>query len=129
VGSSPAETTDEVVQPEPVVSLGDVANDWLCLWCHNVVANEKDRFHYHGQSEFFFSNPQGIGFAILTFARTLGCVQQGLPTAQDTWFPGYAWCYSQCDECGMHLGWHYSGKQDFAGLIKARIVRAVHVRN
>jgi hypothetical protein len=107
---------------------GQSAGDWLCAWCHNRVANEKDRFRYEGKNEFAFSNPDGIAFVILTFDQTVGCSQTGVPTLEHTWFPGHAWSYGQCDRCGQHLGWFYSGHHDFVGLIKDRLVRTC-VRN
>ncbi len=122
-----------VVEPEAVSetdpSAGDTENDWLCAWCHNRVANERDRFPYNGKDEFAFRNPEGIRFEIITFARTLGCQETGTPTLEHTWFPGYAWSFCLCDNCGQHLGWSYSSKIEFAGLIIARIVRALCVRN
>ena len=116
-------------QPETATLTGDNSSDWLCAWCHNRVASEKDRFPYNGKDEFTFRNPQGIRFAIITFSKTLGCRQEGVPTLKHTWFPGYAWSYCQCDRCGQLLGWSYTGHIEFAGLIIARIVRALCVRN
>ncbi len=107
----------------------DPAGDWLCAWCQNRVAHESDRFQYNGQGEFTFSNPERIRFTILTFSRTLGCRETGVPTLAHTWFPGHAWSYCQCGRCGQHLGWYYAGPSEFVGLIKDRIVRAVLVRN
>ncbi len=122
-----------VVEPEVLSetapSNGDTETDWLCAWCHNRVANEKDRFPYDGKDEFTFSNPEGIRFAIITFARTLGCRETGAPSLEHTWFPGHAWSFCLCDHCGQHLGWYYSGQHEFAGLIIARIVRALCIRN
>ena len=113
----------------PETAAGDPEGDWLCAWCHNRVANEKDRFPYNGKDEFTFSNPQGMRFAIITFSQTLGCREAGKPTLEHTWFPGHAWSYCQCDRCGQHLGWYYAGQHEFVGLIKARIVRALCIRN
>ena len=104
-------------------------NDWLCAWCLNRVASEKDRFSCDGKDEFAFSNPEGVHFEILTFSQTLGCREAGIPTLQHTWFPGHAWSYCQCDRCGKHLGWYYLGQHTFAGLIKRHITRALNVRN
>ena len=122
-------TAEPDAQPDTATSVGDTASDWLCASCHNRVANEKDRFPYNGKEEFTFRNPEGIRFEIITFSRTLGCRKEGVPTIEHTWFPGYAWSYCQCDECGQHLGWYYAGTIEFAGLIIARIVRAVCARN
>jgi len=116
-------------ETDTATALGDNESDWLCAWCHNRVASEKDRFPYNGKDQFAFSNPEGIRFAIITFSRTLGCRETGRPTLEHTWFPGHAWSYCLCDNCGQHLGWYYAGQHDFAGLIVARIVRAVCVRN
>ena len=65
------------VELQTAPSVGDNENDWLCAWCHNRVANEKDRFSYNGKDEFTFANPEGIRFAIITFSRTLGCREAG----------------------------------------------------
>lgn len=124
----PAVGVVETAQPETRTRARpqgvDAANDWLCAWCLNRVASEKDRFRYEGRSEFRFQNPAGVWFDIITFARTLGCRQTGLPTLEDTWFPGYAWSYCLCARCGIHLGWYYDGPTAFAGLIRERLVRA-----
>jgi hypothetical protein len=120
--------TLEIAEPEIATrarsSSGDSANDWLCAWCLNRVASEKDRFCYDGKNEFTFRNPEGVRFVILTFSRTIGCRQAGIPTLEDTWFPGHAWSYCLCDNCRTHLGWQYAGPSEFAGLIRDRIVRA-----
>jgi hypothetical protein len=117
------------VQPDIATSTGDTANDWLCAWCQNRVANERDRFPYEGKDEFTFANPEGISFAIITFSRTLGCRESGAPILEHTWFPDHAWSFCLCDQCGQHLGWYYNGLHEFAGLITARIVRAACIRN
>lgn len=115
--------------PRTATSLGDAGGSWLCAWCHNRVANEKDRFLYDGKDEFIFANPEGIRFAILIFSRILGCREVGAPTLEHTWFAGHAWSFCHCDRCGRQLGWYYVGQHQFAGLIKRRIVRALYVNN
>ncbi len=116
-------------QPNPAPAEGDAAGDWLCAWCLNKVANESDRFAYEGRNEFTFANPAGVRFEIITFSKTVGCRQSGTPTLEHTWFANHAWSFCQCDRCGQHLGWYYTGPHDFAGLIKNRLVRGLHVRN
>ena len=117
------------LESRTAAATGSSEGDWLCVWCHNRVANESDRFEVGGQNEFSFKNPEGIRFEIIAFRQTYGCRQSGVPTLQHTWFPGYAWSYCQCAECAQHLGWYYTGPNEFAGLIKARIVRALYLRN
>ncbi len=125
--------TPPVAEPEiaqrSASTSGDTAGDWLCAWCHNRVANEKDRFPYNGKDEFTFANPEGIRFAIITFSRTLGCQEIGAATLENTWFAGHAWSFCQCDRCGQQLGWFYAGLHQFAGLIKDRLVRSLDVHN
>ncbi len=122
-----------VAEPEvgsrTTTQAGDPAGDWLCAWCLNRVANERDRFRIGGQDEFAFTNPAGFKFEIITFSETQGCRETGEPTLEHTWFPGYAWSFCQCAECGQHLGWCYAGADHFVGLIKERIVRALYIRN
>jgi hypothetical protein len=133
VATEAAVLTPAVAEPETLLltatSQGDTARDWLCAWCHNRVANEEDRFPYNGKDEFTFANPEGTRFEIITFSRTFGCREVGTPTLDHTWFAGYAWSFCQCDRCGQQLGWYYINELQFAGLIKGRIVRALHVNN
>lgn len=103
--------------------------DWLCSWCHSRVANEQDRFKFEGQDEFTFSNPEGLRFDIITFSETHACSESGVPTLEHTWFADHTWSYCLCTHCGRHLGWYFAGQYEFAGLVKDRIVRALHVRN
>jgi hypothetical protein len=123
------ELAEPEAQTRTTAGESDPANDWLCAWCLNRVASEKDRAHPGGQSESSFVNPQGVWFHILLFSRTLGCHETGEPTLEHTWFPGHAWSYCVCASCGVHLGWYYSGPGEFAGLIRDRIVRALLIRN
>jgi len=121
-------TVNPATIPRPATAIGG-EGDWLCVWCLNRVANERDLFNYEGKDQFVFSNPEGIRFEIITFSRTLGCLPSGTPTLEHTWFPGHAWLFCMCDRCGCHLGWYYAGPHDFAGLIADRIVRAGCIRN
>jgi len=123
----------ELATPEGLnqeqADLEDVARDWVCVWCRQKVASDKDRWFHQGRSEFSFENPEGLRFEILTFSRTLGCRNVGMPTLEHTWFAGYAWSYCVCAGCRSHLGWYYTGPGSFAGLIRSRILRAAWVSN
>lgn len=129
LGTGAVESMEPEVRTRAQPATSDAATDWLCAWCLNRVANERDRFTCDGRSEFTFTNPHGVCFHIVTFARTLGCEDVGTPTFEDTWFPQHAWSHCLCDRCQNHLGWHYVGPNEFAGLIRDRIVRAATVRN
>ncbi len=122
-------TAEPEMQTRAAASTGGSEDDWLCVWCHNHVSSECDRFSFEGKSEFAFTNPEGIHFVVLTFSETCACRETGQPTLEHTWFPGHAWSYCQCGQCGQHLGWFYAGPHKFAGLIKPRLVRAAYLRN
>jgi hypothetical protein len=123
------DTAETVPESRVVTAPADTEGDWLCAWCLNRVAHERDRFQYEGRQEFSFSNPDGIRFEIITFSQTLGCQESGVPTLEHTWFPAHAWSFCQCNHCGRHLGWYYAGQHNFAGLIKDRITWALLMRN
>lgn len=108
---------------------GNSADDWLCAWCLNRVSKEQDRFSYQGADEFTFTNPAGLQFEIITFSQAAGCRGAGAPTLDHTWFAGHAWSFGHCQACGQHLGWFYTGPQEFVGLIKNRIVRSLCLSN
>ncbi len=122
-------TSEPVLEGRVATAVSDAEGDWLCAWCLNRVANEKHRLKLEGKDEFTFSNPAGIVFEIITFSQTLGCEETGIPTLEHTWFAGHAWSFCECDRCGQHLGWYYTGPLDFVGLITERIRRALLVRN
>ena len=124
-----AGVAEPLLETRSLPQLGAAGEDWLCAWCLNRVANESDRFKYEGRDEFAFSNPVGIRFEIITFSRALGCGSAGIPTLENTWFPGHAWRFCHCDQCGQQLGWAYSGQHEFIALIKDRIVRGTLARN
>lgn len=73
-----------------------------------------------GQS---FENPAGMVFVIARFDEAPGCVAEGEPTLEHTWFAGFAWQIANCRNCGAQLGWRFSdGSSAFWGLILARLV-------
>jgi hypothetical protein len=123
------ETVETGQETRTVPSEAQAEGDWLCAWCYHRVANESDRFTFQGNDEFLFSNPAGLRFHILLFSQASGCAESGIPTLEHTWFSGHSWSFAQCAACGQHLGWFYTGPQEFVGLIKDRIVRGLCVRN
>jgi len=110
-------------------ALADAENGWLCALCHHRLASDRDRLQFGSQSEFAFANPAGVPFLIITFSEASGSRDQGDPTLEHTWFPGHAWSFCVCGECGQHVGWCYHGAGSFVGLIQNRIVRALNVFN
>ena len=121
--------SEPALDTRTAVAIGDAEGDWLCAWCLNRVANERDRFKYDGKDQFSFCNPDGVRFHIMTFSVIKGCRQAGAPTLEYTWFSGHAWSFCLCEGCGQHLGWYYAGEHHFAGLITDRLIKGQCVRN
>ena len=56
-----------------------------------------------------FVNPHCWVFHVVTLDH-VACQLEGEATAEDTWWPGYAWTCAHCS-CGQHLGWHFRGEE------------------
>jgi hypothetical protein len=79
-----------------------------------------------GGHERVFINPAGRVFRIACFRETPGARDEGRPTEEFTWFPGYAWNLAICLGCGVHLGWRFEGTAMppvFFGLIKTALTQ------
>ena len=105
------------------------ADDWLCIVCNKKITSDKNKIEYNEQSEFQFINPGGYYYNILTFSSADGCKEMGEPTIEFTWFTGHNWSYAVCSRCSNHLGWKYTGKYSFYGLIKSRLVKGAALFN
>ena len=119
------------VQQEPEVKVKTElqSEDWLCLKCSKKITTDKERFLYNNESEFQFTNPNGFVFDIITFDSADGCHEEGIPTMEFTWFSGHSWSFALCSRCGLHLGWKYTGKFSFYGLIRARLIKGAALFN
>jgi hypothetical protein len=104
-------------------------DDWLCLRCSKKITGDRERFLYENRSEFQFANPDGYVFDIITFRNADGCREEGVPTFAFTWFKDHSWSFAFCSRCGLHLGWKYSGKYSFYGLIKVRLIKGAALFN
>lgn len=90
----------------------------LCRNCSYIITLMDYKIEIDGRHRYTFKNPTGIVYTIGCFSKAVGCFNFGDPTEQYTWFPGFTWCYANCINCFMHLGWFYqSGEKYFYGLI------------
>lgn len=97
----------------------------LCAACGTPVTSDEDRIAMAGRHEHRCVNPHGILFHIGCFRSAPGCRVWGAATTEFTWFPGFAWRYAECKNCGVHLGWLYEGEaESFFGLILARLAQS-----
>jgi hypothetical protein len=79
-----------------------------------------------GSHQHVFTNPAGITYQICCFSSAGGCVIYGIPTAEFSWFSGYAWTIALCANCLLHVGWYYqSEKSCFFGLIPDHLIRKI----
>lgn len=107
---------------------GNGSKVFLCLQCSLAVSTSDRIIEIDGRRRHRFVNPMGIPFDFMTFMSCPGAAPVGPPTAEHTWFPGYAWRLALCHGCGSHLGWHYSrevptqGPSEFWGILTAHVL-------
>ena len=95
---------------------------WVrCRNCHNKIALFSDKISINGNDSYIFQNPAGIFFRIVCFANAPGSIIVSEFTDEHTWFTGYQWSISLCCLCRIHIGWLYSGPDEFYGLIADRL--------
>ena len=128
---NPNQNNVNITEPEREVKVQTELkpDDWLCLACNKKITEDKERFPYDGETEFQFRNPDGYVFDIITFSTAEGCREEGTPTIEFTWFKNHSWSFAVCSRCGLHLGWKYTGKYSFYGLIKSRMVKGIALFN
>jgi hypothetical protein len=101
---------------------GDADGRWYrCRRCGSRIARTADRIRINGRMSHVFNNPAGYIFEIGCFAAAEGCVNEGQPTLEFTWFDGFSWRFALCGNCRTHLGWFYQAMKSasFYGLILA----------
>jgi len=92
----------------------------FCRQCGHIITSHSLAVQPH---ENTFRNPAGYSFHVLSFSDAPGAAEVGDATEFATWFSGYAWSYALCQKCKAHIGWWFSGKDSFVGLIATRLVR------
>ena len=60
-----------------------------------------------GSAERVFFNPAGVMMEVVTLTRAVNLAEEGVPTEEFSWFPGYAWRFAHCGGCGRQLGWRF----------------------
>lgn len=99
---------------------------WWCAACTTRIARDDARIERSGAHRHRLVNPAGALFELGCFAAAPGCVVDGEPTTEHTWFAGFAWSYALCANCRDHLGWCFEGDgARFFGLILTRLIGPV----
>lgn len=80
-----------------------------CRSCDTKIVEKSDLFSMSLDGPLgAYVNPNGWVHETLTFYRASGIRLRGKPTAQNSWFPGYAWTIAECAQCADHLGWRFT---------------------
>ncbi|XP_048589139.1 protein cereblon isoform X1 [Nematostella vectensis] len=80
-----------------------------CRDCNSTIAYKNELFSMSLDGPLgAYVNPGGFVHETLTFYKALGIRLRGHPTAENSWFPGYAWTIAECQQCSNHLGWRFS---------------------
>jgi hypothetical protein len=95
---------------------------WCCAACGLNITDREQSILVAGRHVHRCTNPAGFAFEIGCFRQAPGCVAAGEPTLEWTWFAGYRWQIALCRQCGVHLGWRYTGEDSFFGLILDHLV-------
>jgi hypothetical protein len=92
---------------------------YYCLICRHLIATAAQITEVNGHHRHVYSNPVGNVFEIGCFNNASGCISQGIPTIECTWFAGFSWSFTLCGQCHTHLGWKYTSHNhgSFFGLI------------
>ncbi|XP_063684815.1 protein cereblon-like isoform X2 [Bolinopsis microptera] len=81
--------------------------DYCCQLCGKDIINSSRLVSMSADGSFFV-NPQGFAFELITAYSVQHAIADGVPTTQDSWFPGYAWSYLKCLRCDSFLGWKFT---------------------
>ncbi|MDY7229197.1 cereblon family protein [Hyalangium rubrum] len=92
-----------------------------CVHCGHSITLERHRTTVNGRHAHTRVNPYGFVFHFGCFAQAEGCLVEGPPTAEDSWFAGYVWEFAHCAVCRTHLGWAFQGEGSFFGLLLDRL--------
>lgn len=111
---APAPTTSTQPRAAPEVPIA-------CRRCGHAITHPSAREARDGAHLHTRINPGGWVHAFACFATAPGARARGPATTEHTWFLGHAWELAECQACGAHLGWRFTGAGEFWGLILAEL--------
>jgi hypothetical protein len=79
-----------------------------CRTCSTPLTSKNQEISRQGRHEHVFFNPSGIAFEVRCFQDAPGCLVQGKPTTEFSWFIKYCWQYALCIQCSSHMGWFFT---------------------
>jgi cereblon len=104
-----------------------------CRNCQTVVGDSGDLFRVGVASNEgvlgTYVNSAGYVHETLTLTKAQNLTVIEPPTAEFSWFPGYAWMIAYCSVCHEHMGWKFVAlsqrlqPQEMWGLTRASVTR------
>lgn len=93
-----------------------------CSVCKSYITDNLQHLEIEGRHSHSKTNPANQTFLIRCFSSVKNCKIVGEKTAQHSWFMGCQWQFVHCKSCSTQLGWYFSGRHDFYGLIEEQLV-------
>ena len=108
-------------ETEEELDQGRSGSRLVCKACGHEITRAGARTAVDGSHGHVFSNPGGYVYEIGCFRTAPGCLHEGMPTTEFSWFPGFSWQVALCGGCRCLMGWKYrsvqGGESSFHGLI------------
>ncbi|KAJ4822785.1 hypothetical protein Tsubulata_020512 [Turnera subulata] len=80
-----------------------------CKNCRSVIARRSDMLVMSTEGPLgAYVNPHGFVHEVMTLNKANGLVLIGRPSAEYSWFPGYAWTIANCSTCERQIGWRFT---------------------
>lgn len=100
-----------------------------CTDCGREIAKKKHMFSMSVDGPLAsYVNPGGHVHDTLTVLEATSVERMGLPSTENSWFPGYQWTILNCKGCSMHKGWYFEATRRnlkpvrFYGLTRSSLV-------
>ena len=94
----------------------------LCRKCLNFITHTSQAMEFDGSHIHIRTNPHGYSFRFACFQSAAGAEQEGVGTAEHSWFSGCTWALLSCKQCQQHLGWAFAGRGKFFALITRQLI-------
>lgn len=115
---------DAQVKRENQADQNNASPSLFCKTCQCKITQPNQQIAMRGDHEHTVFNRAGELFTIGCFSTATGCIETGRASTEFSWFPGYSWKIARCTNCGIQMGWQFSGKapvNTFYGLILNRL--------
>ncbi|KAJ8681843.1 hypothetical protein QAD02_017635 [Eretmocerus hayati] len=86
----------------------------VCSTCDKKIAKQSDIFPMSKEGpQSTFCNSSGFIHDTITVYKAENLkLDPNPPSAEYSWFPGYAWTIANCDGCESHMGWRFTAHKN-----------------